>query len=189
MHQNIAGLISKSDELAICLDELKSDNNVNVDVICITEHNIRSSFENNFAMSNYQLATSFCRLDMSKGGACIIVRNGLEFKELPEIKSLSITGTFECCAIELILYKIVIVCIYRIPKNIHLDVFFTTLDSILQKLRKKQYKHIVIAGDYNINMLSPNSTTRRLENLLLSYNLELALKQPTRLSSQTCIGR
>lgn len=58
MHQNISGLISKSDELTICLDELKSDKNVNVDVVCVTEHNIRSGFENNFTLSNYQLTAS-----------------------------------------------------------------------------------------------------------------------------------
>lgn len=51
MHQNIAGLISKSDALTVCIENLISKK-INIDVICITEHFMMSGYEDFLSMAN-----------------------------------------------------------------------------------------------------------------------------------------
>lgn len=187
MHQNIAGLLSKVDALTVCLDEL-SQKNIIVDVLCITEHFIMSGYENHLRIPNYCLAGTFCRKASKRGGSCILIRNGHKWQEIPQISALSVTGVVECCGVHLIQSNTVIVCVYRVPKQNHLTIFYDILEKIiLNILCKKRYKNIVIAGDFNIDVLKKNSVTLEFESLLLNFHLKLALKQPTRIKSQTCI--
>lgn len=168
------------------MEEL-TEKNIQVEILCITEHFIMEGYENHLVIPNYTLAAFYGRKHSNRGGACILVKNGTQWKELPEIKSLSISGLCECCAIELISYSIVIVCVYRVPKPENLNIFFSKLDSILQRLNKKAYKYCIIAGDFNIDLLKQNNVTCDFENLLLTYNMTLAVREPTRLISKTCI--
>lgn len=186
LHQNIAGLINKSDQLAVCLEELLVKN-ITVDVLCITEHFMMAGYDKYLNILNYSVAASFNRNDSKRGGSCILIRNGYQWCEILEIKQFSISGLLECCAIELINYRIAILCIYRVPKICNLNIFFTKLEAILQCLNKKKYSNIIIAGDFNIDVLKSNNIALDFECLLLNYNYTLALKQPTRLKSLTCI--
>lgn len=185
LHQNIAGLINKSDMLLVNLDELKSAK-INIDVLCITEHFIESNHEELLRIPNYQLAACYSR-DSKRGGTCILLRTGHQFKELPDIAKHSISGIFECCAIELIAQKTVVVCIYRTPKYSHLSIFYEKLDIILKKICNKTARNVVICGDFNVDILKNNYLSLQFEYFLLGYNLELEIRQPTRLSSNTCI--
>lgn len=189
LHQNIAGLINKTDELIICLAEL-SDKGSQVDVICITEHFMKFGYEQLLDIPNYKLASSFSRKDSSRGGAAIIIRKGYRWKELEEVKHLSIPCVCEMCAIELIDCGVLIVCIYRVPNrnSNNIDTFLNKLDSLLAKLCKKNNdKRIIIAGDFNIDILKNNNITLEFECVLLNYNLRLEIRQPTRLISMTCL--
>lgn len=82
---------------------------------------------------NYKLAASYSRQTKKRGGACVLVKNGLEYKELTEISRYSIANIFECCGIELVQQKILIICIYRPPKMNNLNIFYENLDAILKK--------------------------------------------------------
>lgn len=186
LHQNIAGLINKADDLLVCLDEL-SNKGSNIDILCITEHFIMEGYEHLLYIPNYNLAAFYCRNDKKRGGACILVKNGLQWKELPKITKLSTPGIFECCAVELTNYKIIIVCVYRVPNINNLNYCFDKLERLLQETLSIRSKKIVICGDFNIDVLKQNSTTNTFECLLMSYNLKLALKQPTRMASMSCI--
>lgn len=108
MHQNIAGLINKADSLQINLNVL-SESNMDVDVLCITEHNMMMGNEQNLNLDNYTLASCFSRSNKSKGGACILVMKNHEWKEITEIKKISLSGIIECCAVELVTYKIMFI--------------------------------------------------------------------------------
>lgn len=123
MHQNIAGLLNKSDALMVNLEEL-SERKINVDVICISEHFMKKGQEGFLNINNYSLAACFCRYDSKRGGTCILVSNNCEFQEITEIRSISLTNVFECCAVNLIEYKIVVICIYRVPKQNNINIFF-----------------------------------------------------------------
>lgn len=186
LHQNIAGLVNKSNMLTLCLDEL-SEKKINVDVLCITEHFIMKGYQHELYVPNYGLAAYYCREGKKRGGACILVRHGIQWKELPNISNLSTSGLFECCAIELTDYKIIVVCIYRVPNVNNLNYCLDRLEHLLQVISRARYTNIVIAGDFNIDVLKQNSYTNAFEYLLMSYNLKLAIKKPTRLASMTCI--
>lgn len=86
MHQNIAGLINKSDRLILHVKELQ-ERQVQVDVICVTEHFMPSGHEDILSIPNFQLASYFSRKTKCRGGACILVRNGLRYKELTGVKN------------------------------------------------------------------------------------------------------
>ena len=186
MHQNIAGLLSKSNALTVCLNELL-ERDIQVDILCITEHFMMEGYETLLNIPNYCLAAKFCRKESKRGGACILVKNGHQWKEVPNVSKMSTTGVFECCAIELVNYKSVFVCVYRAPNNKNFNECLNKLETLLQELIKKNYKNIVVAGDFNIDTLKKNKLSLEFESLLLNFNLKLALKQPTRIKSQTCI--
>lgn len=186
LHQNIAGLLNKSDMLAINLDYLK-DKNIEIDVICITEHFMLAGYEKFLKIENYTLASSFCRTQNKRGGACIIVNKIHKFKELTKINKLSINNVIECCAIELIEFKIIVICVYRVPKQNNLNVFFERFYEILLHTSKIKCHNTIIAGDFNIDVLKCNNVTLDFECLLLNHNLKLALREPTRKISNTCI--
>lgn len=186
MHQNIAGLINKADDLLVCLEEL-SNKKKNVDVLCITEHFIMEGYQNVLFLPNYNLAAHYCRIEKKRGGSCILVKNGLQWKELPKVAKLSTPGIFECCGVELTCYKIIIVCIYRIPNSNNLNYCFDKLIMLLREISRSCCKKIVICGDFNIDGLKKNSATNDFECILMSYNLKLAFKQPTRMASLSCI--
>lgn len=73
------------------------------------------------------------------------------------------------------------------PKLTNIDIFMTKFQNTLHELSRKKYNNIIIAGDFNIDILKNTNVALDFQCLLLNYNLKLALKQPTRLRSQTCI--
>lgn len=134
-------------------------------------------------LPNYNLSAHYCRIEQKRGGACILVKNGLQWKELPKVAKLSTPGIFECCGVELTSYNIIVVCIYRIPNSNNLNYCFDKLDMLLREILRACYKKIVICGDFDIDVLKQNSATNDFEGILMSYKLKLALKQPTRMAS------
>jgi hypothetical protein len=129
LHQNIAGAINKADILVANLDNLSDDGKC-IDVICLTEHFMMEGNEVHLTVPNYNLASYYCR-EINRGGACILVKNGHPFKDVPEIAKLSIPNVFECCAVTLTNHKLLIVCIYRVPKYSNLNVYFLRLEQLL----------------------------------------------------------
>lgn len=186
MHQNIAGLLSKSDNLTVCLQEL-IERNIKIDVLCLTEHFVMEGYESHINVPNYYLAACYSRKESKRGGACILVEKGHQCREITKITQMSTTGVLECCAVELIKQKTIIVCVYRVPKINNFSLCMDKLDILMCSILKNGYKNVIIAGDFNVNVLLKNKQTTDFECLLLNYNLHLALRQATRLKSQTCI--
>ena len=185
MHQNIAGLLSKSDLLVIYVQELLSKQ-INLDIICITEHFIMSGQEKLLHIPNYKLAACYARQNIKRGGACILVKKGIEYKDLPDIMSHSVRGIIECCAIELPSQKLTILCVYRPPKITNLHQFYENLDIILKKISKPS-KKIIMCGDFNIDILKKNRISMDFEYFLMNYDLKLEINKPTRPHSKTCL--
>lgn len=186
MHQNIAGLINKTDLLIVKLYEL-SCKHISIDVVCITEHFIMAGQEEVLRLTNYKLAASYSRPEKRRGGSCILVKCSHHYKELPEIAKHSIPGIIECCAIELVMFKMVVVCVYRPPNYHNICSFYEKLDLILTNIDNRNLEKIIVTGDFNINILKNNTSSRELELILLNHNLKLEIKVPTRLASKTCI--
>ena len=62
-HQNIRCVTSKSDELIINLQLHHSE----PQIICLTEHHLKTTEIRNFSLNRYTLASSFCRKDYIGG--------------------------------------------------------------------------------------------------------------------------
>ncbi|XP_052751392.1 uncharacterized protein LOC128200806 [Galleria mellonella] len=186
LHQNINGLLGKSDCLSVELHNLENKNEA-IDVICITEHNMMKSDTSLLKIPNYTLVTHYSRGNRH-GGSCILVRKNHRYKVMNEIESLSISNIIECTGMELTDYNILIICIYRPPKVTQesYETFFETLNNLLSMYCFKKRK-IVLCGDFNIDMLKADKYSFEFKQLLQGFNLKLAINDPTRLCSGTCI--
>lgn len=130
LHQNINGLLAKSDIITEHLDTLANSGKC-VDILCFTEHNMKQSDVDCLHIPNYYLATCFTR-QKRNGGSCILVNNHISFSEIELVKSVNIPNVFECCAVELTDHKIIILCIYRVPNQKKVNIFFTNLTYLLR---------------------------------------------------------
>lgn len=165
------------------LDDLQNSNNV-PDVLCLTETFLRAGHESSFKLNDYDMAASFSR-ENKRGGVCILVRKGLEYKNKSMIKH-SIVRVFECCAIEIPSSNLIIICVYRTPTSDVLA-FLNSLDAVLYEVNRKRRKKVVILGDFNINILKVDKITTHLRDLTKNYNLIIHINLPTRRSS--CIDQ
>lgn len=187
LNQNINGLINKKDLLIQSLDEL-DDSDKRVDVICITEHNMLYQDCNILNIPNFTMANCFSRGSRS-GGACILVRNNIKFKTIDISTKYSIPNIIECCAIKLVDHNIIVICLYRVPKNNdqskNFDIFFNTLQQILTLYSYNN--KILLCGDFNINILKKTNRSTEFLHVVSAFNLKFTIKEPTRLESGTCI--
>lgn len=164
------------------IDELKRDC-IELDVLCFTETFLKTGQENYIKLSEYEMATNYCR-DKSRGGSCILVKKGLDFKDLTFLKQHTCQNVFEICGIDIPCIKTVIICLYRTPTS-DVTVFIKKLDNVLYELfRKNKFNgNIVITGDFNINLLKSNTATKLFLDLVNSYNLTNHINAPTRKNS------
>lgn len=70
-----------------------------------------------------------------------------------------------------------------------IDTFLNIIHDALLLITSTETKNIYLAGDFNINFLTETPHRRRLEELLLSFNLRKIFNTPSRItqSSHTCI--
>jgi len=113
LHQNIHGLLNKTDELLIPLSEISPQ------VICLTEHHLRLNELNNINFSPYMLGAHFCRQLYKQGGTAIFVLNNIQFHTI-DLGHFNKDKDLEVCALRISLIKenIIIICIYRSPTGI-----------------------------------------------------------------------
>lgn len=96
-HQNINGLLNKSEELTVNLNNIINNINV-IDVVCITEHNMIADNTKFLQIPNYTLAANYSRTNRNDG-SCILIKNGHKYKILQEAKLINISNLIECSAI------------------------------------------------------------------------------------------
>lgn len=129
------------------------------------------------------MGASFCRSKQKRGGVCILHNNSITTKKIPLLNDLASESSFEICGLEIIEYKIILICIYRTPKS-NVNVFFDKLQCLLDKLNAFK-KRIILTGDWNIDTLKDSKLTRELTEMLLAHDLDLHIKTPTR--QKACI--
>lgn len=169
--------------LDIFLSDLKPN------VISLTEHWLRISQVLSVNMSDYEMASCYSRSLKIHGGSCILLKKGVPYTELVCLKQKSKELIFECSSVELSMQNIIIINLYRSPSG-DIQQFFDILEDTLEYVtaRKNTYD-VVLTGDFNINFLdTTNIISRRLLDLLQSYNLHQTIFEPTRITnnSSTC---
>jgi hypothetical protein len=78
LHQNIRGLIGKSEELICSIQS----NKINPQIICLMEHFTSDQNILNINVMNYALGARFARTNHRGGGVCIYIRQDLSFSTL-----------------------------------------------------------------------------------------------------------
>lgn len=159
-----------------------------VDVVCITEHNMKLEDVQFLNIPNYRLGSCFTRNNRN-GGTCILIKDGFNYRIIDTVSEFSVANIMECCAVELIDHNFVVVCMYRVPKNGSgcIEIFYKNLHDMLTKICYHTTKRIVICGDFNINTLERSKLSLEFTTILQGFNLRIALNEPTRPSSGTCI--
>lgn len=180
-HQNIAGLVSKRELIELTLDELV-ENGMRHDVLCFTETFAKKGNEGNLRISGYRLAATYSRLHQKRGGVCIFCRTDIQTRTLPFMDEFSEDYTFECCGIEIMSLKCIVICIYRTP-TASPSVFLRRMDLLMTKLKYKLKFKIVIAGDFNIDMLKTTNNSRELTRMATNNNFNFHILCPTRRES------
>jgi exonuclease III len=179
LHQNICSLRKKTTELEVLLcSELK-----HVDVMCLTEHWQSDQKLNCTNIVDFKLVSASCRSSSEHGGSGIYVKDGLETKEISYFAGISEEKIFEMSLIELLIYKLCIVCICKLPDG-QFDKSLSKLELVIQKLLMKD-KILILCGDWNIDFLHEDSNQKDLTDLLLRYNLVNTVQSPTRITKST----
>lgn len=160
--------------------------------MCLTEHWRSEEEIGIYTPEDFFLASSYCRDKGHHGGCAIFIKQGIECLERPDIKSLSVPGVIECCAcqIEIQYKKYLIVCVYRPNSQPLADVFlFFEKFSLVLDQCFLQGVDLVISGDFNIDILSHSKDAKMFLSIIETYNLELKIKEPTRITtnSATCL--
>lgn len=148
-----------------------------VDVIALTEHWLRPG--EGLTVDGYQLASSFFRVDGVHGGSCILVRAGLHFRELEDLKQKSIEKVIECSAIKLTELQVVVISIYR-PPNGEIDEFLLRLELILEDIISCT-DTIIVGGDFNIDLGKNDSNSKKLLDTFKRFNINHLINEPTRI--------
>jgi hypothetical protein len=146
-------------------------------------------------LKKYKLMAIHNRESALHGGVCILIRNDIYNEKCITLTTDSTDCVFECVAVELQLsvdnkqVKCIVVVLYRTP-NSDFNTFIVKFENLLSKLsRLSRSKMIFITGDFNINLMTMDSKSRRFISIINSYNFQHVFSHPTRITehSATCI--
>ena len=187
IHTNICSLLKHSEDIDQLLDNL--DHRFGVIALTETWHSAKNNEAiKNLVIDGYQPYHGTPG-STQKGGCGFFVANSLKFKPRTDFdaKVVNTNSEFEASWIEIVNEKqknVLLGCIYRHPRNTD-DDFIIYMQSILEKV-KKENKLLVIAGDFNLNLLKHDTDDRIKDflNLMLSNHCQPTIMQPTRFSSE-----
>ena len=146
-HQNIRGIYNKIDERLLSLPPNLPQ------IICITEHHLKTEQLGNIILDQYTLGTAFCRQEYRKGGACIYVLKDIEYNTI-NLEQYNKEKDLEICDLKIQISSntFIIICIYRSPTG-NFTYFLQLLEFNLSKLYKTNTE-LIVCGDLNVNYLN-----------------------------------
>lgn len=156
--------------------------------MCISETWLSPDKLDNVLISGYKIACSYSRSSRTGGGVCILLRDHIDHIELPHITNMSVEYVIEVCACELTLYNIILITMYWNRREE--DIFIKQLKQILKYINNKHSKsHVIIGGDFNINLIDNNLKTNQFLDLMREHKFTQHIKAPTRVTptTSTCL--
>jgi hypothetical protein len=146
VHQNIRGLISKTDEISISLNLDK----ISPQVLCFSEYHMSENNLNLVNIENYALGSCFSRCRYQKGGICIFVHNDICFSHV-DLLNCRVEKILEICAVKIEFSDggLIIVCLCRSPAGDFCQ-FLKLLEQALLSLYRPSTEFLV-RGDYNVD--------------------------------------
>lgn len=178
-------LKTRIEPLEIVLSELDPD------IIVLTEHKLSQNEIHRLNIQNYIVIAQYSRSTTVGGGVVILSKERLGGRHLisQKINGLCQDKLFECCVAKFKVdnHKFLLAGIYRKPQ-FKTDEFLIKLNSLIDFLTGKE-KHIILTGDFNIDILKNSKESRDLINILQRHGLTYLVDFPTRVTatSQTCL--
>lgn len=167
---NVRGLTqTKCDILSAELSSL------NVSIILLTETWCVRESVNSFSFPQWTNVSAFCRTDRVRGGVGIWLENGACAKPL-SLDEFCVEMDFEACGVK---YRsFYIICCYRSPSG-NFKLFLEKLEEVMSLYARGRNK-LVLAGDFNVDLLVDSRERLQLEAMLSTYNLKQHVRKPTR---------
>ncbi|XP_049806910.1 uncharacterized protein LOC126249299 [Schistocerca nitens] len=174
MYHNVQSLTNKLQDLEIILCS-----DLNVDVICITEHWLEDPQIETLKIPGFSLVSSFCRSYYKHGGIAIFAKQDLRYKAIQTYPELNKEKVFEMAAVELTDIQLVIITMYRSP-DANTEEFQCKFDMMLSIVEPKKKK--IIWGDFNIDFLKSSNYKDELLYMTKSFNLMPTENTQTRIT-------
>ena len=180
-NHNVRSFAKNFDELSVYLNDL----NVVIDVLVLTETWF-SDF-NTCDIDGYNAFHTF-RSDRRGGGVSIFVRETLKSRLLSE--QSCVTDFLECCSVEISgsssMGDVIVNGVYRPPNSCEPKFNDRIVEDLLSDSHNKK---VIICGDLNIDIISPNVDAQNLMHTLSSFNFLPLITLPTRETDlgATCI--
>lgn len=147
-----------------------------LDILCISEHWLNTNECNEFTIEDYILTSYFCRSVRIHGGVSIYVHKTLQDTVTPiDLKKYS--REIHCEFAGLRICDTVIITFYRSP-NGDVKIFLENLNVVLSHISLNS--SIFLIGDFNVDFLNDDNNVQMVKHLLLSFNLDQSVFQPTR---------
>lgn len=183
LHLNVQCISNKLPQIDMLIDSS------NIDIFLVSEHWQCFEYLKLCNVQNMSLAVAYCREKNKHGGVAIYLRNSklFTFKNIDFLQDVSRMFEVECCGIVSDELKAIIIVIYRVPSS-EFTAFLDVLNIVLEYVCRFN-KCVIIGGDFNIDFLVPSNNLDRLKDLILSYDVNISIDQPTRVTprSATCI--
>lgn len=177
MHFNIQGILGKGLDLELLLSIYQ------VDIICITEHWLKSCEITSFQLSDYVLINNSCRKDFQHGGVCIFSKEKFKMKPLPY--KICIEKHFEITIATVDVMKsgakLYIITVYRSPSG-NLKIFIDKMYELMYYIYKGN-SYYIVCGDMNINFLAQTSESKDIINLFSEFDMHNHISEPTRITA------
>lgn len=181
LHQNIRSISKNIDEMDVYLSQINTD----FECIVFTE-----TFQINdlglFCRNGYGLIYNNGGINKNDG-VVVFLKNNLEYKS--NIVSLDVWNIIE---IEIKISKnenVLITAVYR-PPSTSLDSFVQNWSGYLEKIKNYEFKHHILIGDFNIDILvEDQEISSNYLNVLSEYNYVSMINKATRVqnNSSSCL--
>jgi len=107
LHHNVQSINNKLIELNVLLQSELAD----VDVLCLSEHWLREENIKLITIDKFKLVSNSSRSKSDHGVSCIYVKHHVQTKEVNHLNGISKEKDFEMTAVEILDYKLIIVCV------------------------------------------------------------------------------
>lgn len=178
MHLNAQSIRNKVKVLDSLIERFSE-----LSVVCISEHWMNTNETDLYQIKNYINQSIYCRTVQEGGGVCIFVKHDVDCIELSEVKNFSVESQCEATAVLIKNIKIVIVAIYRQPKG-NLNLFCSILENSLSYVTNL-FQHIVLVGDFNVDLKEDNVNKSVLLNTVQSFGLKQTIFDYTRVQGDS----
>lgn len=176
LHLNVQSMRNKLDQLRLLTSE------TNCNIICVSEHWLDESSMLSVRLDGFSLVSYFCR-KKHHGGVAIFANLNSKCTSI-NLDKFSVPIHAEFCGSEIMNSSTVLVTLYRSSCGGNVSIFYECFLKLIDFIYHK-YKHILMVGDFNVELSNNTEFGQKLLHVLHSYGLSYKINVPTRVTLHT----